>query len=184
MPEVSVKKGESIDRALKRLKNKLESEGVLEEIRRLRAFETPVQRFRRKQRAAAKKSRHKFRFNLNQLRKDTSKDSEAGSEAPPPDPPRTTSPSRTSLGILQEGARLSGALFCLHRIDRNPGWSGVGIFAWQNHLTSSSKVHEESIHHHLAPSRRGGGWDLCLPEALPSAGLHRAQRGAGECEAD
>ena len=86
MPEVSVKKGESIDRALKRLKNKLESEGVLEEIRRLRAFETPVQRFRRKQRAAAKKSRHKFRFNLNQLRKDTSKDSEAGSEAPPAPP--------------------------------------------------------------------------------------------------
>ncbi len=30
MPEVSVKKGESIDRALKRLKNMLESEGVLE----------------------------------------------------------------------------------------------------------------------------------------------------------
>ena len=77
MPEVTVKKGESIDRALKRLKNKLEAEGILEEIRRLRAFETPVQRFRRKQRAAAKKSRHKFRFNLNQLRKDTSKDSEA-----------------------------------------------------------------------------------------------------------
>lgn len=86
MPEVSVKKGESIDRALKRLKNKLESEGVLEEIRRLRAFETPVQRFRRKQRAAAKKSRHKFRFNLNQLRKDTSKDSESGSDAPPAPP--------------------------------------------------------------------------------------------------
>ena len=81
MPEVSVKKGESIDRALKRLKNKLESEGVLEEIRRLRAFETPVQRFRRKQRAAAKKSRHKFRFNLNQLRKDNTKEAEGNTEA-------------------------------------------------------------------------------------------------------
>ncbi|MCC6882724.1 MAG: 30S ribosomal protein S21, partial [Verrucomicrobiales bacterium] len=33
MPEVTVKKGESIDRALKRLKNKLEGEGILEEIR-------------------------------------------------------------------------------------------------------------------------------------------------------
>ena len=86
MPEVSVKKGESIDRALKRLKNKLESEGVLEEIRRLRAFETPVQRFRRKQRAAAKKSRHKFRFNLNQLRKDNSKDAEGNTEAAAPAP--------------------------------------------------------------------------------------------------
>jgi len=87
MPEVTVKKGESIDRALKRLKNKLESEGILEEIRRLRAFETPVQRFRRKQRAGAKKSRHKFRFNLNQLRKDANKDAE-GVEAPAaPAPP-------------------------------------------------------------------------------------------------
>ncbi len=70
MPEVSIKKGESVDRALKRLKNKLEAEGILDEVRRLRAFETPVQRFRRKQRAAAKKSRLKFRANLNVLRKD------------------------------------------------------------------------------------------------------------------
>jgi small subunit ribosomal protein S21 len=83
MPEVSVKKGESIDRALKRLKNKLEAEGILEEVRRLRAFETPVQRFRRKQRAAAKKSRHKFRFNLNQLRRDNTKEAEPALEAPP-----------------------------------------------------------------------------------------------------
>ena len=91
MPEVSVKKGESIDRALKRLKNKLESEGILEEIRRLRAFETPVQRFRRKQRAAAKKSRHKFRFNLNQLRKDNTKDAatEASSSESPAAAPTT-----------------------------------------------------------------------------------------------
>ena len=69
MPEVSVKKGESVDRALKRLKNKLEAEGIMDEVRRLRAFETPVQRFRRKQRTAAKKSRLKFRTNLNVLRK-------------------------------------------------------------------------------------------------------------------
>ena len=86
MPEVSVKKGESIDRALKRLKNKLESEGILEEIRRLRAFETPVQRFRRKQRAAAKKSRHKFRFNLNQLRKNNDKTESPSTDAPPAAP--------------------------------------------------------------------------------------------------
>ena len=93
MPEVSVKKGESIDRALKRLKNKLESEGVLEEIRRLRAFETPVQRFRRKQRAAAKKSRHKFRFNLNQLRRDNTKGAAEGDpEAAPPLAPAPPAP--------------------------------------------------------------------------------------------
>ena len=48
MPEVSVRKGEPIDRALKRLKTKLDTEGILEEVRRLRAFETPTQRSKRK----------------------------------------------------------------------------------------------------------------------------------------
>ena len=62
MPEVSVKKGEPVERALKRLKNKLENEGILEEVRRLRAFETPVQRNRRKARSSAKRNRMKFRF--------------------------------------------------------------------------------------------------------------------------
>jgi small subunit ribosomal protein S21 len=62
MPEVDVKKGESIDRALKRLKNKLESEGIIEEMRRRRSFETPVQRTKRKARAAAKRGRQRFRF--------------------------------------------------------------------------------------------------------------------------
>lgn len=65
MPDVTVKKGEPIDRALKRLKTKLESEGILDEIRRLRAFETPTQKTKRKARAAAKKGRVKFRVNLN-----------------------------------------------------------------------------------------------------------------------
>ncbi|MDF1860025.1 MAG: 30S ribosomal protein S21 [Verrucomicrobiales bacterium] len=65
MPEVEVKKGEPIDRALKRLKGKMESEGVLEEIRRLRAFETPAQRTKRKARATAKRNRNnRFRFTL------------------------------------------------------------------------------------------------------------------------
>ena len=64
MPQVTVKKGESIDRALKRLKSKLESEGILEEIRRLRAFETPTIRLKRKARANAKRARFKMRFTL------------------------------------------------------------------------------------------------------------------------
>lgn len=66
MPEVEVKKGEPIDRALKRLKGKMEAEGVLEEIRRLRAFETPAQRTKRKARANAKRNRNnRFRFTLD-----------------------------------------------------------------------------------------------------------------------
>ena len=64
MPEVQVKKGEPVDRALKRLKTKLESEGILEEVRRLRAFETPKERLRRKARAAAKRGKIRFRFSL------------------------------------------------------------------------------------------------------------------------
>ncbi|HET9377430.1 MAG TPA: 30S ribosomal protein S21 [Chthoniobacterales bacterium] len=63
MPEVIVRKGEPIDRALKRLKNKLDAEGIMEEVRRLRAFETPSQKVRRKAKLAAKRGKLKFRFN-------------------------------------------------------------------------------------------------------------------------
>jgi small subunit ribosomal protein S21 len=63
MPEVIVRKGEPVDRALKRLKNKLDAEGILEEVRRLRAFETPSQKHRRKAKANAKRGLTKFRFN-------------------------------------------------------------------------------------------------------------------------
>ena len=78
MPEVEIKKGESVDRALKRLKNKLEAEGIMDEMRRLRAFETPIQRYRRKQRTAAKKTRMRFRANLQVFRRDNSKKSVDG----------------------------------------------------------------------------------------------------------
>ncbi len=64
MPEVVVKKGESVDRALKRLKSQLETEGIMEEIRRLRAFETPTAKAKRKARNMAKRSRVKIRFSL------------------------------------------------------------------------------------------------------------------------
>ena len=62
MTEVVVRKGEPVDRALKRLKSKLDAEGLLDEVRRLRAFETPSQKHRRKARANAKRGRIKFRF--------------------------------------------------------------------------------------------------------------------------
>lgn len=62
MRAVTVKKGEPIDRALKRLKNKLDTEGILEEMRRRRAFETPMDEKRRKARSAAKRNKIKWRF--------------------------------------------------------------------------------------------------------------------------
>ncbi len=84
MPEVTVKKGEPIDRALKRLKTKLESEGILDEVRRLRAFETPLQKSRRKARAAAKRGRVKFRVNLHS--NDSSEDAGSAGTAAPASP--------------------------------------------------------------------------------------------------
>ncbi len=62
MPEVQVKKGEPIDRALKRLKSKIEVEGILEEFRRRRQHETHAERTKRKARSAAKKKNQKYRF--------------------------------------------------------------------------------------------------------------------------
>jgi len=65
MPEVTVRKGEPIDRALKRLKTKLDTEGILDEVRRLRAYETPAQRLRRKAKNNAKRAKMKIRFNFS-----------------------------------------------------------------------------------------------------------------------
>ena len=65
LPEVIVRKGEPIDRALKRLKSKLDTEGILDEVRRLRAFETPTQRTKRKAKANAKRAKAKIRFVLS-----------------------------------------------------------------------------------------------------------------------
>ncbi|MBU6181274.1 MAG: 30S ribosomal protein S21 [Verrucomicrobia bacterium] len=67
MPEIIVRKGEPIDRALKRLKGKIDAEGLMDEVRRLRAFETPVQRMRRKAKNNAKRAKLKIRFNFNPL---------------------------------------------------------------------------------------------------------------------
>lgn len=65
MPEVIVKKGEPIDRALKRLKGKLDAEGIMDEVRRLRAFETPTQRTKRKAKISARRAKNKSRFNFH-----------------------------------------------------------------------------------------------------------------------
>jgi small subunit ribosomal protein S21 len=62
MRGVNVKKGEPVDRALKRLKTKLDSEGILEEMRRRRAFETPTERKQRKLRTASKRNKIRWRF--------------------------------------------------------------------------------------------------------------------------
>lgn len=47
MTEVRVKKGEAIDRALRRLKKKLDKEGTLKELRNRRHYEKPSEAKRR-----------------------------------------------------------------------------------------------------------------------------------------
>jgi small subunit ribosomal protein S21 len=47
------------------LKGKIDAEGLMDEVRRLRAFETPVQRTRRKAKNNAKRAKLKIRFNFN-----------------------------------------------------------------------------------------------------------------------
>ncbi|HAB15295.1 MAG TPA: 30S ribosomal protein S21, partial [Verrucomicrobiales bacterium] len=48
MSEVKLKKGEPIDRALRRLKKKVDRENTLREVRNKRHYEKPSERRRRK----------------------------------------------------------------------------------------------------------------------------------------
>lgn len=48
MSEIKIRKGESVDKALRRLKKKLDKEGIMREIRSHRYYEKPSERRRRK----------------------------------------------------------------------------------------------------------------------------------------
>ena len=61
MHEVKVRTAEPIDRALKRLKGKIDADGLMDELKRLRSFETPQQKKKRKLRNNHK--REKMRRN-------------------------------------------------------------------------------------------------------------------------
>jgi small subunit ribosomal protein S21 len=47
--EVKIRKGESVDKALRRLKKKLDKEGIMRDVRSHRYFEKPSERRRRKE---------------------------------------------------------------------------------------------------------------------------------------
>ncbi|MDD4736986.1 MAG: 30S ribosomal protein S21 [Kiritimatiellae bacterium] len=49
MVEVKIRKGESVEKALRRLKKKLDKEGVMREMRSHRHYEKPSEKKRRKQ---------------------------------------------------------------------------------------------------------------------------------------
>ena len=48
MPKVVLKKGESIEKALRRLQKKIDREGILKQIKQHRHYEKPSQKRRRK----------------------------------------------------------------------------------------------------------------------------------------
>jgi small subunit ribosomal protein S21 len=52
MTEIRLKKGESVEKVLRRLKKKLDREGTLRTVRNRRHFEKPSERRRRKQKIA------------------------------------------------------------------------------------------------------------------------------------
>ena len=54
---VNVGKGAPVEQALKRLKSKMDEEGLMDEVRRLRSFETPAQRKKRKLKNAHKRAK-------------------------------------------------------------------------------------------------------------------------------
>jgi small subunit ribosomal protein S21 len=47
--EIRIRKGESVEKALRRLKKKLDKEGIMREIRSHRYYEKPSERKRRKE---------------------------------------------------------------------------------------------------------------------------------------
>ena len=55
MHSVQVRPGEDIDRVLKRLKNKMDVDNVIEEVRNHRYFETSGQKKKRKQKSLDRK---------------------------------------------------------------------------------------------------------------------------------
>ena len=52
MTEIKLRKGEPVERALRRLKKKIDREGTIKDIRSRRAFEKPSERKRRKMKAS------------------------------------------------------------------------------------------------------------------------------------
>ncbi|MEO5803701.1 MAG: 30S ribosomal protein S21 [Verrucomicrobiota bacterium] len=52
MTEIRLKKGEPVDKALRRLKKKIDREGTMKEVRTRRHFEKPSERKRRKMKVA------------------------------------------------------------------------------------------------------------------------------------
>ncbi len=63
MSEIKLKRGEPMERALRRLKRKLDREGTLKELRNRRFYEKPSETKRRMNKRAIVRIRHQSRAN-------------------------------------------------------------------------------------------------------------------------
>lgn len=55
MPKVTLRPNESVERALKRLKKKIDKEGIMKQVRKHRHYEKPSQKRRRKAQEALRR---------------------------------------------------------------------------------------------------------------------------------
>ncbi len=62
MTEIRLKKGEPVEKALRRLKKRIDREGVLKEVRSHRHFEKPSEKRRRKMKVARFSAMLKARY--------------------------------------------------------------------------------------------------------------------------
>ena len=62
MSEVKLKKGEPVEKALRRLKKKLDREKIIQQVRQRRSYEKPSVRNRRKMKAARFSAMLKARY--------------------------------------------------------------------------------------------------------------------------
>jgi small subunit ribosomal protein S21 len=63
MTEIKLKRGEPVERALRRLKRKLDREGTLKDIRNRPFYEKPSETKRRMEKRALSRTRHQSRAN-------------------------------------------------------------------------------------------------------------------------
>mgnify|MGYP003120331556 CR=1 FL=1 len=62
MPEIRLNKGESVDRAMRRLKKKVDSEGIIQEVRKRAFYEKPSVKRRREKKASKYKAKMKSQY--------------------------------------------------------------------------------------------------------------------------
>jgi len=55
VPKVTLRKGEPVEKALKRLKKKIDKEGIMKQVKQHRHYEKPSQKRRRKAKDARKR---------------------------------------------------------------------------------------------------------------------------------